>query len=108
MWSYLCGSTTRERARLRGRAHRPMQARARAAAISKPRSAPISRLERRGQTTAETMTAPLKDPPSILQISPGQLLEVEARLCPAIALADREAFAPQDLPALLVTLDLVS
>jgi hypothetical protein len=32
----------------------------------------------------------------------------KARFCPAMALADREPFAPQDLPALCVTLDLVS
>ena len=31
-----------------------------------------------------------------------------ACLYPAMVLAGREAFAPQDLPALLVTLDLVS
>ena len=42
------------------------------------------------------------------KIAPNQPGPHKARFYPAMALGGREAFAPQDLPALLVTLDLVS
>jgi hypothetical protein len=53
-------------------------------------------------------SSPSRRHPSCARACASRASRERDMLCPAIPLANRKSFAPQDLPALLVTLDLVS